>query len=136
MKKQRCFQAFAGCIDGAGLRGFARSAGDWVQKLINVGRLKKEFSGIIRYETTFAGRVSAMDLGRCYEAVSVFVNDLPAGTRIGYPYRYELTGLTRDGENRLRIEAATTLAGALTEPVSAERAVPPPGVFGPICVAN
>ena len=106
------------------------------EKLINVGRLKKEFSGIIRYETTFAGRVSALDLGRCYEAVSVFVNDLPAGTRIGYPYRYELTGLTRDGENRLRIEAATTLAGALTEPVSAERAVPPPGVFGPICVAN
>lgn len=107
-----------------------------VRELTNVARMRKKFAGTICYETTFTGEADMLDLGRCYEAVAVYVNDRPAGVCIGYPYRYTLTGLTVKGENRLRIEAATTLSEPIVEPVSIERAVPPPGMFGPVRLFN
>jgi len=41
--------------------------------------------------------------------VEVFLNGTSLGIQIAPPFRYDLTGLLRRGENRLTIEVATTL---------------------------
>lgn len=100
--------------------------------LTDIGLLRDKFSGIIRYETTFSGKAGMLDLGTCYEAAEVFVNGSSVGVRIGYPYRYDLTGLSHDGVNTLRVEVATTLAGAQMDPLSMQRPVEPDGMMGPV----
>ena len=43
------------------------------------------------------------------EGVEVFLNGTSLGIQIAPPFRYDLTGSLRQGENRLAIEVATTL---------------------------
>lgn len=70
-----------------------------------------EFSGFVRYENDFsyAGGRLTLEIEDAYEGVEVFVNGESAGIQIAPPFRYDLTGLARSGQNRLRIEVATTL---------------------------
>ncbi|MDO5424190.1 MAG: hypothetical protein Q4F41_10725 [Eubacteriales bacterium] len=100
--------------------------------LQDIARKKDGFAGIIRYEAGFEGRFSYLSLGRCYEAVQVWVNGQSAGVRIAEPYLYDIRRLTRDGENTLRIEVATTLTNAVPDGLSMERGVEPQGMFGPV----
>ena len=102
------------------------------ETLGDIGLLKPGFSGIVRYETTFDGKAAQLDLGTCYEAAEVWVNGKSAGVRIGYPYRYDIEGLTVPGTNTLRIEVATTLAGAQMDFLSMQRPVEPDGLMGPV----
>jgi len=69
----------------------------------------KKFSGLIRYETRFTGHAQMLEITDAYEGVEVFVNGQSAGIQVAPPFRYDLRGLTRDGENSLVIEVATTL---------------------------
>ena len=69
----------------------------------------KKFSGLIRYETRFTGHAQMLEITDAYEGVEVFVNGQSAGIQVVPPFRYDLRGLTRDGENSLVIEVATTL---------------------------
>lgn len=41
--------------------------------------------------------------------MEVFVNGESAGIQIASPYRYDLSGLVKEGENVIRTEVATTL---------------------------
>lgn len=69
-----------------------------------------EFSGFVRYETTFElpePKRLLLEIEDAAEGVEVFLNGKSAGIQIAPPFRYEFTG--RQGENRLRIEVATTL---------------------------
>lgn len=70
------------------------------------------FSGFVRYESRFAAgedQKITLELTEAWEGVEVFVNGQSAGIQIAPPYRYDLTKLTRPGENALTIEVATTL---------------------------
>ena len=49
------------------------------------------------------------------EGVEVFVNGVSAGIQIAAPYRYDLSGLVKEGENELRIEVATTLEREMSQ---------------------
>ena len=69
----------------------------------------KKFSGFIRYETRFTGPAQMLEITDAYEGVEVFLNDRSAGIQVVPPYRFDLRGLTKDGENSLVIEVATTL---------------------------
>ena len=60
------------------------------------------------------------------------MNGKSAGVRIGYPYRYDIEGLTVPGTNTLRIEVATTLAGVQMDFLSTQRPVEPDGLMGPV----
>lgn len=102
------------------------------EMLEDISRRKPGFSGIIRYETTFDGAVRAIDLGRAFEGVEVFVNGQSAGVRVGYPYRYDVRGLTQEGPNQLRIEVATSLGDAMQDDLSKQRPFSPEGVLGPV----
>ncbi len=71
-----------------------------------------EFSGFVRYETDFnwaGGNGCALEITGPCEGVEVFANGVSAGIQIVPPYRFDLSSLVHGGENRLRIELATTL---------------------------
>ena len=73
-----------------------------------MSRIKK-FSGFLRYETCFTVKAQGLEITDAYEGVEVFVNGQSAGIQVVPPFRYDLRGLTKDGENKLVIEVATTL---------------------------
>lgn len=70
------------------------------------------FSGFVRYETDFhleaAGKI-VLEITDAHEGVEVFVNGRSAGVQIAPPFRFDISNLAAPGENRLRIEVATTL---------------------------
>jgi hypothetical protein len=77
-----------------------------------LAREKPEFSGFVRYETTFKAeqtRGLGLTVTDAAEGVTLYVNGRCAGTQIVPPYRFDLTELIRPGENTLQIEVATTL---------------------------
>ena len=68
-----------------------------------------KFSGFVRYETTFAGKQTTLTITDAAEGVEAFVNNQSAGIQIVPPFVYDIASLTKEGENTLRIEVATTL---------------------------
>ena len=71
------------------------------------------FSGSVRYETTLEIHASSrvqLDLGQVYEVAEVEINGKSAGVRICPPYRFDLTGLTKDGFNTVSVCVVNTLA--------------------------
>ena len=80
------------------------------------------FSGFVRYERGYVheGGRAVLELTDAYEGVEVFVNGESLGIQVAPPFRYDLTAALRPGENRLRIEVATTLereASVLPDPI-------------------
>ncbi len=71
------------------------------------------FSGFVRYEKELwcekPAEELALEITDAYEGVEVFLNDRSLGLQIVPPFRYELSGHLRKGENKVRIEVATTL---------------------------
>lgn len=95
----------------------------------------EEKTGTVRYETVLRavdGANVILDLGNVYETAEVFVNDVSAGIRLCSPYRYNLTGLFQDGENKLAIEVTNTLGTSIRDAVSRYQAIEPFGVQGPV----
>ena len=107
----------------------------------NVARpgLLPHFSGTLRYETTLqltGEQVSGpalLDLGAVYEIAEVTLNGQALGARICPPYRFEVTGLLREGANHLQIDVTNTLAKAWGSQNPFDRSMPqePTGLIGP-----
>ena len=71
-----------------------------------------EFSGFVRYENAFlaaGGETVYLEITDAREGVEVFVNDESLGIQIVPVFQYNLTPAVKPGENRLKIEVATTL---------------------------
>lgn len=87
-----------------------------LEKLIPVHRIKgrEDFTGVIRYETTFFMERKAaavqIELDTVYEGARVSVNGSEKKVRICPPYVFDVTDAVKEGENRLEIEVTTTLA--------------------------
>ena len=75
----------------------------------NVLKHRPDFSGVIRYESTFEGSAQLVAVEDAYESAEVWINEKYAGMRICPPYRFDVGSLCEQGENRLRIEVRTTL---------------------------
>lgn len=59
------------------------------------------FSGFVRYENTISckkGEGLLLEISKAAEGVEVFVNGVSAGTQIAAPYRYDLSGLMKEGK--------------------------------------
>lgn len=70
------------------------------------------FSGIVRYENMFLSKDDeklVLEVTDAAEGVEVFVNGQSAGIQIVAPYRFDISTLVKEGENKLVIEVATTL---------------------------
>ena len=76
-----------------------------------MARKYPDFSGYYRYETKaeLAGKESVLTIDDACETAELFVNGVSAGTRFATPYRFDISGLVKEGENEIAIEVATTL---------------------------
>lgn len=110
-------------------------------ELRNVLEIHPDFSGIVRYETSFEGKKEAayLHLEDAFEAAEVWVNDEFAGSALCPPYVYEIGGLVNDGTNTLRIEVRTTLERMVHKMTGGRgffgpdiKAVSPSGIVGDI----
>ena len=86
------------------------------------------YEGTTQLEKKNIERSIWLDLGNAYETAEVFVNGKSAGVRICKPYRFELTGLLKEGENRLAIEVTNTLGTQMRDAISHYLPIEPFGV--------
>jgi len=80
----------------------------------SISRVYPDFSGWIRYETSFdfwdeSCENALLLIDDVYESAEVFINDIYVGTRISKPYRFDILKALQHGKNTLRIDVATTL---------------------------
>jgi hypothetical protein len=71
--------------------------------------LRHDFSGFACYETTFvldSQKTLLLEISGTAGSVEVFMNGETAGMKLRPPYRYDLSGLARQGKNYLAIEVA------------------------------
>jgi len=107
--------------------------GDWSQ----MGILNN-YSGGVRYRTAFAltadkttGNVS-LDLGRVTATAEAILNGEKVGVRVAPPWRLDVTGKLRTGENVLEVLVYNTLANHYQTIPSRYRGKPTSGLFGPV----
>ncbi|MBR5026266.1 MAG: hypothetical protein IKX48_14480, partial [Victivallales bacterium] len=104
-------------------------------KLFNVTGKGHEigFSGVIRYEGSFklkAEQTTAiLDLGVVGHTAHVWLNGVDLGLRICPPYRFDLKGVAKAGQNDLRIEVANTLANKVRDHFSYFMQLTPSGLL-------
>jgi len=77
----------------------------------NIAFKYPDFSGFIRYETSFSTEAGSavLELNAIDQGVEVWCNDQYIGMQISPSYLFDLTPALKPGENKLRIEVATTL---------------------------
>ena len=107
--------------------------GDWA----NMGILNN-YSGGARYSTRFtlagneAKAAAAVNLGRVTATAEVHVNGKKAGVRVSPPWRVDVTGLLKEGENTLEVLVYNTLANHYQTIPSNYRGSPVSGLMGPV----
>lgn len=95
------------------------------------------FAGRMRYKFKLdldgtVEKALAIDLGEVGETARLWVNGSYAGIRIAKPYRFEIGGLAKDGENEFVVEVANNLARSVRDPFSEYVQLGPSGLIGPI----
>ena len=96
-------------------------------------KVDPEFSGWIRYENTLraeAGKRYWLEITDAFETVDVYVNDKHLGLQIFAPYVFDLSDALAAGENKIRIEVATTLERQMSstpDPYGRPKEVPKDG---------
>ena len=115
--------------DGKGMM----SLGDWSQ----MGILTN-YSGGVRYSTRFtltkeeANAKTALDLGRVVATAEVHVNGKKVGVRVAPPWRVDVTGFLKRGENTVEVLVYNTLANHYQTSPSPYRGKPVSGLLGPV----
>ena len=98
------------------------------------------FAGKVRYTFTLdsdgikAEPGIAIDLGKVGQTARLWVNGEDAGIRVAPPYRFEIGGLLREGENSIVVETAGTLARKVRDRFSQYLQLPPDGLLGPVTI--
>lgn len=99
-----------------------------------------EFSGTIRYETTFCieewWTSAELDLSKAYEVAEVWVNGEHAGVKICPPYRFDISGLLKPGVNTLCIDVTNTLVREQRDKFSKCISLEPSGLLGPVMIRS
>ena len=107
-------------------------------KLFNVTGKDHEigFSGVVRYEGSLKLKAeqttAVLDLGVVWQTSHVWLNGVDLGLRVCPPYRYDLKGIAKVGQNDLRIEVANTLANKVRDHFSYFMQLTPSGLLGPL----
>lgn len=97
------------------------------------------YSGIGIYRQTIklskveAKKTAKLDLGEVSVSAEVFVNGKSAGIRMCKPFKYDLSGLLKPGDNEIEIRVANTLAPFMsTSPIATRLKMGPSGLKGPV----
>lgn len=96
------------------------------------------FSGEIRYKTTFVARdgFEVIDLGEVGEVCEAYLNGKYLGARINAPYKFDMSGAIREGENELEIIVKSNLAHRRRDMFSSFIQIPPSGILGEISLCK
>ena len=115
--------------DGSGVLAL----GDWSK-----AGILNNYSGGVRYSTRLtltgdeAKAPATLDLGRVAGTAEVIVNGKKAGVRVAPPWRQEVTGLLKKGENTFEVLVYNTLANHYQTIPSNYRGDPVSGLLGPV----
>jgi hypothetical protein len=115
--------------DGKGVMAL----GDWSQ----LGILTN-YSGGVRYATKFtltkpeAKEKTELDLGRVVATAEIHVNGKKVGVRVAPPWRMDVTGYLKRGENKVEVLVYNTLANHYQTSPSPYRGKPISGLLGPV----
>ncbi|RRK31236.1 hypothetical protein EBB54_07575 [Schaedlerella arabinosiphila] len=93
------------------------------------------FSGKILYETKInlaEANTWGIDLGNVGGTAKLSINGMDLGMRISPPYRWNISQAVHQGENRIVIEAANTLAHRIHDRFSEYIQIAPGGLTGPV----
>jgi hypothetical protein len=107
--------------------------GDWSK----VGVLNN-YSGAVRYRAALALTADeakakvALDLGRVAGTAEVWVNGKKAGVRVAPPWRQDVSGLLKAGDNAFEVRVCNTLANHYQTIPSRYRGDPLSGLLGPV----
>jgi hypothetical protein len=115
--------------DGKGVMAL----GDWSQ-----WGILTNYSGGVRYATKFtltkpeAKAKTELDLGRVVATAEVHVNGKKVGVRVAPPWRVDVTGYLKRGENKIEVLVYNTLANHYQTSPSPYRGKPISGLLGPV----
>jgi hypothetical protein len=115
--------------DGSGVM----SLGDWSK-----AGILNNYSGGVRYRTKLTltpGEAKAkgtLDLGRVAGTAEIWVNGKKAGVRVAPPWRQEVSGFLKKGENTFEVLVYNTLANHYQTIPSRYRGDPLSGLLGPV----
>ena len=115
--------------DGSGVMAL----GDWSQSGI-----LNNYSGGVRYKTSLtltkdeADAHATINLGHVAATAEVFVNGKKAGVRVAPPWREDITGFLKSGENTIEVMVYNTLANHYQTIPSNYRGNPVSGLSGPV----
>jgi hypothetical protein len=115
--------------DGSGVM----ELGDWSR----IGILNN-YSGGVRYSTRIsltgkeASSRAVIDLGGVVATAEVHVNGRMAGVRVAPPWRLEIGGLLKEGENTIEVLVYSTLSNHYQTIPSNYRGSPAAGLMGPV----
>lgn len=106
--------------------------------LENLARRLPNFGGAIRYESALAiddpSGVHALEFEEVGEVARLWVNDRYVGSAVSRPYRFELTGLLRPGENRLQVDVLNNPAYRERDFLSSYLPLPITGLRGRVWI--
>jgi len=96
----------------------------------------KRFSGRVWYTANAVladgESVNFIDLGFVGETVKLTVNGCCCGTLITAPYRFDVKGLLKNGENLIEAEVVTNPGYRERDRFSRLMRIPPAGIIGPV----
>ena len=106
--------------------------GDWATQGLSAYAGGVCYSRVVRLD---GGGDTVLDLGQVRGTAEVFVNGRSAGVRVWSPYRFDMTGFVRPGDNQIEIQIFNTLAPNM-DAISPTPYVFPgqteSGLFGPV----
>lgn len=94
----------------------------------------QDFSGELVFRTDFVSKKenTILNIEEAYEIVNVKVNDVNVGTRISYPYRFDLSQYLKEGNNRLEIHITNSLGRYMKDYLSQFMFIDPLGMEGKV----
>ena len=102
----------------------------------NLAKEMPEFAGVIRYETQLCllkdERFRMIDLGRVGETAQLWVNGIYCGAEVSAPFRFDVEGKLKEGENKIRVEVMSNLGYRERDGLSQYLPLPPTGLIGPV----
>ena len=96
------------------------------------------YSGGVRYRTSItlteveAAASCELDLGKVVATAEVHINGKKAGVRVAPPWKLDVSGSLRAGENTIQVLVYSTLSNHYQTIPSRYRGKPEAGLFGPV----
>ncbi len=96
------------------------------------------FSGSICYKASFNALdgFNVIDFGQVGEVIDVWLNGQYLGARINAPYKFNMAGALKEGENQLKIIVKSNLAHYRRDWLSSYMQIPPSGLMGDIALCK